>query len=325
MKALSERDPFRIGLVAIVLGGLVAATIVVLSVVSFGSGSYTAVLEHTAGLRKGEDVQVHGVSVGKVTGVRLRETDVEVSFALDEDIELGSETTASVKVATLLGTHYLEVDPRGSGSLAGGRIPLERTVVPYNLQDVIEVGATRLEELDPVQLAKALTAASETMAVAGDDIGPALEGVARLSEVVSRRSGQTGELLRAARGVADQLSRNSGDIVGLMEQANLVVGEVTARRDAIHRLLVETTSLSRALTAIVSATKDDLGPALEDINAALDTLNAQDEALERVLRTMAPAVRYVANATGGGRYIDLYTREPALPSDDQLCRLGNCP
>jgi phospholipid/cholesterol/gamma-HCH transport system substrate-binding protein len=325
MKALSERDPFRVGILALVLAGLVGVLIVVLSVVSLGTSSYTAVLQHTAGLRKGEDVQVHGVSVGQVTGVRLMGTNVEVTFVLDKDIDLGSKTTASVKVATLLGTHYLEIDPQGSGSLADRKIPLERTVVPYNLQDVIEVGTTRLEELDPVRLAQALTATSDTLAASGDDIGPALEGVARLSEVVTRRSGQTGELLRGARQVSDQLSRSSVDIVGLMEQTNLVVGEVTARRAAIHRLLGETTSLSRALTAIVVETKDDLRPALVDLNTALDTLNAQDEALERVLQLMAPAVRYVANATGSGRFIDLYTLEPAVPTDDQLCRMGNCP
>ncbi len=325
MKPLSERDPFRIGIVAIIIGGLIGLGILVLSVVSFGTTSYTAVIEHTAGLRKGEDVQVHGVSVGEVTGVRLMDTDVEVSFVLDKDIELGSETSAAVKVATLLGTHYLEISPQGSGELAGATIPLERTAVPYNLQDVIEGGAEQLEELDAVQLAKALTATSDTLAASGDDIGPALAGVSRLSEVLSQRTEQTGELLRAARAVTDQLSRSSGDIVGLMEQTNLVVSEITARREAIHRLLVETTSLARALTAIVAETKDDLRPALVDINLALDTLNAQDDALERVLEVMAPAMRYVANASGSGPFIDLYTLEPALPTDDQLCRLGDCP
>ena len=44
MKPLSERDPFRIGIVAIVIGGLVGLVILVLSVVSFGTSSYTAVL-----------------------------------------------------------------------------------------------------------------------------------------------------------------------------------------------------------------------------------------------------------------------------------------
>ena len=320
MKPLVQRDPFRIGVVAIALGVVIGLVILTLSVVSFGTTSYTAVIEHTAGLRKGEDVQVHGVSVGRVTGIELSDKHVVVTFVVDEGIELGSETTAEVKVATLLGTHYLQVDPQGSGSLAGGRIPLDRTSVPYNLQDVLEGGTKNLRALDADTLAEALTAVSETLSASAGDIGPALTGVARLSEVVTTRSSQVGELLDAARSVTDQLSESSDDIVGLMEQTNLVVNEVTARRDAIHQLLAETTGLSDALTAIVTQTRDDLEPALRDVNLALESLNKEDDALKRVLDVMAPAVRYVANATGNGPYVDLYGHDPAIPADDVLCR-----
>jgi phospholipid/cholesterol/gamma-HCH transport system substrate-binding protein len=324
MKALAQRDPFRIGIVAIVCGLALGLVILVLSVVSFGATGYTAVLEHTAGLRKGEDVQVHGVSVGRVTGIELSDKHVVVHFVVDEEIELGSESTAEVKVATLLGTHYLDVDPQGSGSLANGRIPLERTSVPYNLQDVLEGGTKNLQALDADALADALTAVSDTLSAATGDIGPALTGVARLSEVVTTRSGQVSQLLEVARSVADQLSDSSDDIVGLMEQTNLVVSEITARRESIHRLLVETTGLADALTAIVEQTQEDLRPALRDVNRALAALNKEDKALKRVLDVMAPAVRYVANATGNGPYVDLYGHDPAFPADDQLCKLGSC-
>ena len=149
---------------------------------------------------------MHGVAVGKVTSVGLDGKTVAVEFKIDNDIDLGSKSTAEVKVATLLGTHYLEVDPQGSGDLADDTIPLARTSVPYNLQDVIEEGTPKLEALDPVELAKALTAVSETLDASGDDVGPALEGVGRLSELVTKRSDQTAELLRSARRVTDQLS-----------------------------------------------------------------------------------------------------------------------
>jgi phospholipid/cholesterol/gamma-HCH transport system substrate-binding protein len=324
MKPLVARDPFRIGVVAIVCGALLGLVVLVLSVANFGTTSYTAVLEHTAGLRKGEDVQVHGVSVGRVTGIELVDKHVMVSFVVDDGIDLGSETSAEVKVSTLLGTHYLQVDPQGSGSLADGEIPLERTSVPYNLQDVLEGGTENLQALDAETLADALTAVGETLSASTGDIGPALQGVARLSEVVTTRSSQVGALLKSARSVADQLSDSSDDIVGLMEQTNLVVAEVTARREAIHRLLVETTGLSDALTAIVTQTREDLKPALQDINLALSALNQEDEALKKVLDVMAPAVRYVANATGNGPYVDLFAHDPAFPADDQLCALGSC-
>ncbi len=325
MKPMNERNPLRVGIVTLVVLGLLGVVVVVLSVSTFGTKTYTAVLEHTAGLREGEDVQVHGVISGKVTGIELEKDHVLVTFALDSGISLGDRSSATVKVATLLGTHYLEVDPNGSGSLADSRIPLERTAVPYNLQDVIEEGTEALDELDPELLARALTAMAGTLGASKEEIGPALEGVARLSEVVSKRADQVGDLLESARKVTDQLSASSQDFVGLMKQTNLVVSEITARREAIHRLLVETTDLSKALTAIVRSTDGRLEPALKDVKAVLDTLNSQDKQLTRLLEQMAPAIRYVANATGSGPYLPLYVQPPAIPADDTTCKLeGTC-
>jgi len=161
---------------------------------------------------------------------------------------------------------------------------------------------------------------SDTLSAATGDVTPALTGVTRLSEVVTTRSSQVQELLDAARSVTDQLSDSSDDIVGLMEQTNLVVSEITARREAIHRLLTETTGLADALTAIVTQTREDLRPALRDVNLALAALKKEDRSLTHVLKVMAPAVRYVANATGNGPFVDLYGDDPAIPADDALCR-----
>ena len=61
MKALNQRDPFRLGLVALLVGGLLAGAVVVISVIPFGEKSYTAILAQTAGLRVGESVDVAGV------------------------------------------------------------------------------------------------------------------------------------------------------------------------------------------------------------------------------------------------------------------------
>lgn len=325
MKPITNRDPFKIGLAMLAAFVALGVGIVLLSVASFGAQSYTAVLEHTAGLRTGEDVQVHGVSLGKVTDIELRERDVLVTFNLKDDLQLGSESSAEVKVATLLGTHFLQVEPEGDGELADGQIPIDRTSVPYNLQDVIEKGTAKLDELDPVLLANALSEVSKTLRSSGDDVAPALEGVGRLSELVSTRSEQTGELLRAARDVTDQLDNSKDDLIGLMESTNLVSEEITSRRAAITKLFRETSTLSLALREVVAQTDADIGPTLRDLDRALDALNREDESLRKALGVMAPAFRYIANATGNGPYGDLYVVAPGIPADDGLCKLGSCP
>lgn len=322
MRALSSRDPFRIGLVAIAVGALVGALVVLTTFVSFGARSYTALLEQTAGLRPGEDVEVYGVPKGEVKSIELAGDHVRVRFVVDKDVDLGNATTAAVKVATLLGTHYLAVTPAGSGRL--DTIPLSRTTVPFNLQDVLERGTSSLDQLDPELLARALTETAKTLSATDDQIGPALTGVARLSEAVQRRSDQTGQLLAAARGVTSQLAASSTDIVGLMRQANLVIGEITQRRAAIHTLLVETTTLADNLAAVVDQTKKDMGPAIRQLNAVLQTLRDQDATLKEVVATIAPTVRYFANATGNGAWGDLWLKDPAMPPDDVSCRTGGC-
>jgi phospholipid/cholesterol/gamma-HCH transport system substrate-binding protein len=320
------KDPFKIGIAAILAGALVVGLVVLTTFVSIGKNSYTAILAQTAGLRVGEDVEVHGVPVGSVKSIALDGDKVRVGFVMDGAIELGDTSSASVEVATLLGTHYLAVAPTGHGTIE--TIPLSRTSVPYNLQDVIEKGTGNLEKLDPVLLAKALTAASQTLSASSQNIGPALIGIARLSQAVENRSTQTGQLLTAARSVTDQLSASSGDIVTLMQQANLVIGEITSRRAAIHTLLVETTALATNLNQIIDQTKADTAPALRQLNQVLATLRSQDATLKTTLKTtletMAPTLRYIANATGNGPWGDLYLQSPAIPPDDLSCRSGGC-
>jgi phospholipid/cholesterol/gamma-HCH transport system substrate-binding protein len=323
VNALSSRDPFRIGIVAIVLAGVLGLLVVGISVIPFGKKSYTAYLAQTAGLRVSEDVKVHGVPVGEITGIKLDGDKVKVTFTVSKGVRLGGETTAAVKVATLLGTHYLDVRPAGSGEIS--RIPLARTSVPYNLQDVLEKGTGTLQKLDPMLLAKALTEASKTLDATSEGLGPALEGVARLSEAVTARSDQTAELFTAARKITDQLGSSSVDIVDLMKQTTLVLDEINSRRAAIHTLLTETTELAQNLGGIITDTKADLGPAFEKLNQVLATLRQQDKVLKKLLENVAPAVRYVANATGNGPWGDLFVNGSAVPPDDLRCRTkGGC-
>ncbi|HEX2895326.1 MAG TPA: MCE family protein [Marmoricola sp.] len=322
MTALADRDPFRVGLVAIAGAVVLGLLVVLVTVVPFGSRSYTAVLAQTAGLRVGEDVEVYGVPKGQVKSIRLDGDTVLVRFVVDRGVALGDRTTAAVKVATLLGTHYLAVTPAGTGRLE--QIPLSRTSVPFNLQDVLEKGTANLQQLDPELLAKALTEVSRTLSASSDQVGPALTGIARLSELVQRRSDQTGALLAAARRVTGQLSASSTDIVGLMRQASLVIDEINRRRAAIHTLLTETTTLSDNLAGIIEQTRTDMGPALRQLNAVLGTLRQEDAALKGVLDKIAPTVRYFANATGNGAWGDLWLKDPAFPPDDVSCRTGGC-
>lgn len=303
MKQLADLDRSRVGLVGLGALALVAALVMAASQLALGARTYTAQLENTGGLRPGEEVQVAGVGVGEVEDVRIAGRHVDVTFTVDDDVHLGPGTVAEVKVATLLGTHFLLVTPRGEGDLEDATVPLTQTRVPYNLQDVIDEGTSDIDALDVDALDASLREVTRTLDVAGDDVAPALTGLRGLSAVVADRSDDLGDLLSSARKVARQLRSSSGDVVVLLRRATLVLDTLRTRRATIGALLRDMRVLGTQLKGLLDDTKDDVRPMLRDLNTVVRVLTKHEKQLGKGVDTLAVAARYFANATGQGPYL----------------------
>jgi phospholipid/cholesterol/gamma-HCH transport system substrate-binding protein len=316
LERIGER---KLGLIGAATVGFMGLIVGVISFVPFGQSHYTAVLEHTAGLRVGEEVQVAGIGFGEIRGIELGKREVLVDFTLDSDIRLGRSTTAAVKVATLLGTHYLEVVPGGSGELAADTIPLARTSVPFNLQDVIEGSTGALDELDGRTLSTSFQVIADALRDTPDDTRAAVEGIARLSAVAAKRSDQMSALLSSSREVTGLLARDSGEILDLLQQSSLVLEELTRRRDVIHDMLVDARELARQISGVLKDNEAELGPLLKDFNAALANLRKQEKNVTASMSGLAVMARYFANATGNGPWMDLHV--PVGLPDNITCGL----
>ena len=81
---------------------------------------YTAELANASGLTSADPVLVAGVPAGRIEQISLAGDRVNVRFRLDNGQRLGDQTTAGVRLRTVLGKRYLEVIPAGSGSVGTG-------------------------------------------------------------------------------------------------------------------------------------------------------------------------------------------------------------
>lgn len=310
----------RVGMVGVVGLGVLGLLVLALSVIPFGQRTYTAELEHTAGLRVGEEVQVAGVGVGEVTGIRLAKDRVVVTFTADRDVRLGRSTGVAVKVATLLGSHFLEVAPRGTGDLADARIPLARTSVPYNLQDVVDASTDALQTLDAEGLARSMNVMADVLGRTPDETRAAVEGVADLARVASRRSDQLSRLLAASNDVTGTLNRNADAVLDLLEQSTLVLGELTSRREVIDQMLSDALRMAVQVRGLLDDTEEDLDPMLRDLTTALDGLEDARDDVTKALSSLATMTKYVANASGNGPWLDLHV--PVAINDNLACLAG---
>ena len=320
-KPLAARSPFWLGVVA-----TVSIAVLVLITVGFGSlglgqSRYVAEFAQSGDVRTGDSVRVAGMEVGQITDTRLEYDHVLVSFRIDRGVRLGADTTAAIKLATLLGSRYLELKPAGTGQLPGDRIVLAHTSVPYDLQQVLQTGTPLLEGLDPNKLQAALRAVATNLRGDGPRISAALDGLTRLSAVVVSRRDQIAHLITSADTVAQLVNQRGNQIYALLGQSDQLLGQILRRREVIRDLLSDLASLTDELREVIDENQSRIGPLLDNARQLTDVLRKQDDSVDRALELIAPTSRYVDNALGNGPYLEVYAPYSVIP-DNVYCLVG---
>ncbi len=69
-----------------------------------------------SGLKEGAVVELAGVKVGKVSGIRLDGSDYEAVVDLDinQEVRLQDDSIASIRTAGIIGDRYIKLTPGGS-------------------------------------------------------------------------------------------------------------------------------------------------------------------------------------------------------------------
>ncbi len=306
---LRDRDPLRLG----IAGLLAVAAVMVLafnasSLPFIGGGdTYSAAFSEAGGLRDGDDVRIAGVKVGDVTGVDLDGAHVRVDFRITEDASFGPQTAASIRIKTLLGAMYLALEPAGGGQLAEeATIPVERTTSPYDVVEAFAGLAETSEKIDTDQLTQSLSTLADLGRNTPDEFRETLEGVSALSQTLASRDQQINTLLTNLQKVSGVLGDRSDDIVTLMKDGDVLFKALVARRQAIHNLLVSTSTMSEQLTLLIRQSRADLKPALSNLDTVVKVLLKNQDNLDSTLRLMAPFYRVFANTLGNGPWFDTY-------------------
>lgn len=312
MKPFRERNPLPIGAVGLAVVGAVMVGALYPEAVPFvgGGTTYTAQFREAGGLTTADEVRVAGVRVGAVEAVELDGSHVRVDFSVEsghDELALGRETGASIRIKTLLGRKYLSLEPAGDGALdPDAEIPLTRTVAPYDVVDAFSDLASTTERIDTDRLATALDTLAETFENTPDDVRASLDGLSRLSKTVASRDDELHTLLEHANDVTAVLSDRDEDLVELMRDTDLLLVEIRARRDLIHEVLVTSQELSDQLVALVRENREHLTPTLKRLRAVIDTLEQNQDDLERSIELLGPFVRVFANTLGTGPWFDTY-------------------
>jgi phospholipid/cholesterol/gamma-HCH transport system substrate-binding protein len=311
-----ERNPIPIGAIGLgLIGLLLFGAFNAQNLPLIGSGDmYHAAFSEAGGIRKDDDVRIAGVRVGKVTGIELENAHVRVDFKITTDAAFGPQTSASIRMKTLLGQKYVSLVPSGAGQLPpDSEIPLVRTVSSYDIVNAFSDLTTTTERIDTGQLAGSLDVMAKEFRDSPANVKLALNGMSRLSRTIASRDAGLRTLLARANRVSATVASRNATTAKLITDADLLLVELQARREAIHTLFTNTSDLAIQLTGLVRDNRAALKPALDQLTTVLAVLTRHERDLDKTIAEMAPFTRVYANTLGTGRWFDTFVANLTVP------------
>ena len=280
-------------LVAIVGGLLIAGLLAFAYYLAFGSGSYDAdyeirFSESVSGLEEGAAVTMSGVTVGRVSSIRLdprNPGDSLVTVSLDEDLPLRSGMRADISRSLMDGSAELFLVPSSEGILInpkGREVGVIASVAGSRSRDPASEAMDVTAKLD--QAVRSLDASgqkkvAETLAETADRTAGWERAVSKFGEGVSAR-----KLERAASGIAevghgvgklqrsvetsrDDVARLRSDIREFGNGAGNFADSVEAERNSVQRASKQVQNVDKTVREVregVSSVKDSIEKVLPE-------------------------------------------------------------
>ena len=200
---------------------------------------------------------------------------------------------------------YLALVPAGPGEL-DERITLDNTTVPYDVALAFEDLGRNVGEIDTAQMAESFDVLADSFEHTPKALRGMLKGMSALATTISKRDDELASLMESSSQITGVFSDLGGEIESLINDGNLLLGELKMRREAIRQLLVGTEQLSKQLTALVKENQAELSPALAKLDKVSRILNRNHQEIDSAMRVIGPYYRMLTAATGSGRWIDGY-------------------
>jgi phospholipid/cholesterol/gamma-HCH transport system substrate-binding protein len=302
--------------VALVAAGVIAAT-------GNGGDTYTitADVEQAPSLFEKGRVMVRGVEVGTITDVRPSSDAVKITMEIDEAVELPAGARLSIVPITVIADRYVQIEPpyvSGPALADGDHIGLDRTIIPAELDDVLEQLKGLLAALEPRHgrkgpLASLIIDLDEALDGRSRQLAGTIEGGAAVLGNLAAREAEIIGLIDNLDSVFIALANRSSEIGIVNERLRLVVEALAADRESLEGTLENIAFLSVQGTGLVEESGDNLGRSFGRLGRVLRTVLRHEASLAEGIRWSNVISQALGATDGSGRGLYAYSGRQAAP------------
>jgi phospholipid/cholesterol/gamma-HCH transport system substrate-binding protein len=179
-------------------------------------------------IKVGDDVRMAGITVGKVKDISLETKQVRVRARIDDDAFVGDQSQVEVRLLTVVGGYYVNINSIGNTKLGSAPIPLTHVTMPYSLiralTDTTKI--TQTVKTKPInqslnELQRGLTGSNVEALSALVDAGNSI------MSMVDRQRGQVTKILNVSDEYVRTLANYRGQFAQLVRKTSIVIQTLT--------------------------------------------------------------------------------------------------
>ena len=294
MKAVTERNPKVVGIVAVLVMTACVLAILLLNRSFFSSG-YTieARFANAAGIAKGTEVMEAGVNVGTVSSVQVHGNAVDAQLSVNRSVVLPHTTTAAVEVETLLGVVDVTLKP-----VSGWDDPLKPqalitdTSVPTEFYELQNTAHSLLSKTNAKALNNFVTSLAAITKDKQTQVAQIISGLGALTSTVDQRSGQVSQLIDSANTLSSTLAGRDQQLLSIVNNLDTVSTGLAANNQDLSNLITNVDAMAGQTNSLVSQDSPALNSLLKSLHSDLTVVGQHQEDL-------AEGVSYLGGALKG--------------------------
>lgn len=278
-----------------------------------GPFQLTADFSRGTGLYPGSPVRVLGIDVGRITDVADHDGRVRVQMRLRSGVRLPAAVDATIVPLTLLGERYVQLGPAYShGPLlrSGAHIPISRTTVPAEFDDLLRGLQTFVGSIDPNKAGDVVTDLADLLAGRGASLNSLIHHASGTLGLLADKGDQLRSIISSLGELSQTLQGRTDDIASLVRNYDLVSEVLVQNKDDLDATITELDRATKELSSLLVAHER---PLRADVAALTETGRTVDANTDNLELTLSSTVKLFQAAS---RAYDPTTN--ALAANNQL-------
>jgi phospholipid/cholesterol/gamma-HCH transport system substrate-binding protein len=282
-----RRRLLRPAVAALVFGAL-ALVLPACADTTAGGPDLTADFQRGTGLYPGSPVRVLGINIGKVTKVTNLDGRVRVKIRLNPGTKLPADARATIVPLTLLGERYIQLGPAwtsGPTLSDGARIPLARTSVPAEIDELLRGLQDFMGSIDPDRAGSVVTRLAALLDGRGTDLNELLGNAAGTLDLLADKGDDIKAIIRSLKELSSTLKGRTDSIESLVRNYDLVTQVLIDNKDDLAGTITQLDRATVELSELLAAHEDPLREDVDVLTATGRTLAANTENVKITLRS----------------------------------------